>query len=218
MHHGPTPRGDRAPSQQLLRALLDLTRLSRQTEARDTLEGKTQALLHYLLACCQASRGALVLMDSPRHTGGAARILALARMQAEEVRALLACGSGEKEPANQVSAELHWLLVRLPLFQAEMVEALAPARPAATASPLAGLLPTSVSLIVGWSPEIGQQPELALAARGTLIAQLGDTLSVVIMHLLLMDALLQRQAFVTAPVQAHASADTGEEDNSAVLV
>jgi hypothetical protein len=147
-----------------------------------------------------------------------ARMLALARMQAEEVSALLACGPGEKEPASQVSAEVHWLLVRLPLFQAEMGEALAPAWSAATASTRSGLLPTSVSLIVGWSPEIGQQPEQALAARGALIAQLGDTLSVVIMHLLLMDALLQRQAFVTAPVQALACADTGGKENSTMLV
>lgn len=94
-------------SLEMLHVLLDLTRFSRQATTSETLEGMALALLHYLLAWCQASRGAIILLDPPQQAKALFRPLALEHVQEEEISTLLTPGGALPQKLSQVSEKSH---------------------------------------------------------------------------------------------------------------
>jgi GAF domain-containing protein len=192
-----TRRGkDPKHSQEMLQVLLDLTRFSRQATASEALETKALELLHYLLARCQASRGAIVLLDPLQQVKISFRPLALEHIQEAEIRALLTPEGAFPAQLSQVPGETHWLLLRLPLFQADLTMAFTPiCQSAEISTPLPG----SAFLVLGWTTKRSQKDQPILARRSALIAQIGDALSAVLMHMVLADYLTQHQMLVRAP-------------------
>jgi|GEM_PF-6625765 hypothetical protein len=192
-----TRRGeDPKHSQEMLSVLLDLTRFSRQTVTSEALEGRALALLRYLLAWCRASRGAIVLLDPPQQAKTSFRPLALEHIREAEIRALLTSGGAFPSQLSQVPGEEHWLLLRLPLFQADLTMAFTPiCQSAEISTPLPG----SAFLILGWTTKKSQKHQPTLAHRSALVAQIGDALSAILMHLVLVDHLAQHQILVKVP-------------------
>lgn len=192
-----TRRGkDPKHSQEMLQVLLDLTRFSRQATVSEALETKALELLHYLLARCQASRGAIVLLDPPQQVKISFRPLALEHIQEAEIRALLTPGGAFPAQLSQVPGETHWLLLRLPLFQADLTMAFTPICQSAEISTH---LPGSAFLILGWTTKKSQKHQPMLAHRSALVAQIGDALSAILMHLVLVDYLARHQMLVKVP-------------------
>ncbi|HEU5384058.1 MAG TPA: hypothetical protein VFV38_52355 [Ktedonobacteraceae bacterium] len=190
--HGDDPKH----SQEMVSVLLDLTRFSRQAITSEALEGRALALLRYLLAWCQASRGAIVLLDPPQQVKTSFRPLALEHIQEAEIRALLTPTGAFPPPLPQGSGEAHWLLLRLPLFQVDLAMAFTPiCQSAEISTPLPG----SAFLVLGWPTKRSQKDQPILARRSALIAQIGDALSAVLMHMVLADYLTQHQMLVRAP-------------------
>jgi len=185
-----------ALSQEVLRALLDLNRLSRQAVARGTLAENAQALLQYLLTFCRASRGAILCMGHSQQTGKTLQPLALAQMQEEDAHALLASGLTSQE---EVSEDWRWLLSSIPLFHTGAMLSLPSAWEEEQALVTHASLPCSASLILGWSTGKRQNPQQELAYRGALLAQIGDALSVTLMHLLLAAYLAPQNLWVAVP-------------------
>lgn len=215
MHKLTPPLDGPVLSQEVLRTLLDLTRFARQAVAHGTVEENAQALLHYLLTCCRASRGALLVRSDPPQACHPFQSLALAQMHEEEAHALLA--SGLASPGERVDAsEGHrWLLASIPLFQAGTMLSLPLAWEAEHALATRVCFPESAALVLGWSTEAGQNPQQDLAYRGALLAQVGDALSVILMHLLLAASLVPRNLRVAAPHILSWPSDAGMDKGKA---
>lgn len=191
---------DRMIAQDALRALLTLTRFSRQTITREGRQEQPQELLRYLLEVCRASRGAILLMERPQPAREMCRPLALAQVREEEAHALLAADHASAIKTNHTSEDFSWLLSSIPLFPVGTALSGSPVREATRVLIPPTPLPCSAWLILGWSTETRRHLQHELAYRGALLAQLGDALSVAIMHLLLANSLIQRPQ---DPLQHH---------------